>query len=136
MGLPVLFPRFNSDSVSNGTGMCREATKKRSGPASCSLQRSIIVPQTNIQSCMSLYTVPFRPSVQSHITAKKTDCFKTRLNSKENLSAFSETKISKIVNTWLKWYSTFYTSSSLPFISGVYNKQCLVTSYCYICATV
>ena len=49
-------------------------------------------------------TVPFRPSVQSRVTAEKTDRFKIRLNSKENLSAFSETKISKIVNTWSKWY--------------------------------
>ena len=46
------------------------------------------------------------PSVQSRVTAEKTDRFKIRLNSKENLSAFSETKISKIVNTWSKWYST------------------------------
>ena len=52
-------------------------------------------------------TVPFRPSVQSHIMAEKFDCFKIRLNSKENLSAFSETKNSKIVNTWSKWYSTY-----------------------------
>ena len=37
-------------------------------------------------------TVPFRPSVQSRVTAEKTDRFKIRLNSKENLSAFSETK--------------------------------------------
>ena len=45
-------------------------------------------------------TVPFQPSVQSHIMAEKTDCFKIHLNSKENLSDFSETKIFKIVNTW------------------------------------
>ena len=52
-------------------------------------------------------TVPFRPSVQSRVTAEKTDRFKIHLDSKENLSDFSETKIFKIVNTWSKWYSTF-----------------------------
>ena len=53
-----------------------------------------------------MYTVPFWPSVQSHIMAEKTDHFKIHLNSKENLLAFSETKSFKIVNTWSKWYST------------------------------
>src|SRR6266481_2369492 len=44
--------------------------------------------------------------VFSHITVKKSGCFKIRLNSKDNSSAFSETEFSKIVNTWSKWYST------------------------------
>ena len=43
--------------------------------------------------------------------AEKTDHFKIRLNSKENLSAFSETKIFKIMNTWSKWYSTLLDGS-------------------------
>jgi hypothetical protein len=43
-------------------------------------------------------------SVTRH--GQKTDCFKIRLNSKDNFSAFSETEFSKIVNTWSKWYST------------------------------
>jgi hypothetical protein len=51
-------------------------------------------------------TVPFRPGVQSRVTAKKTDRFKMHHKSKENFSAFSESKFSKIVNTRSKWYST------------------------------
>jgi len=50
-------------------------------------------------------TVPFRPSVQSRVTAEKKTTFKICHKSKENLSAFSETEISKIMNTWSKWYS-------------------------------
>jgi len=46
------------------------------------------------------------PTVQSRVTAKKTGCFKIRLNSKDNFSAFSETEFPKIVNTWSKWYSS------------------------------
>ena len=69
--------------------------------------------------CNSLtsYTAPFRPSVQSRVTAEKTDRFKIHLNSKENLSDFSETKIFKIVNTWSKWYSTPRTKSKSNYMS-------------------
>ena len=69
-----------------------------------------------------LSTVPFRPSVQSRVTAEKTDRFKIRLNSKENLSAFSETKISKIVLIQRNhvWMFIFLL------------KYCLSTACCFV----
>ena len=41
--------------------------------------------------CPTADTVPFSPSVQSHVMAEKSDHFKIHLNSKENLLAIWET---------------------------------------------
>jgi hypothetical protein len=49
-------------------------------------------------------------SVTCHDQKKAT--FKIHHNSKHNFSASLEIEISKIVNTWLKWYSTVYPDSS------------------------
>ena len=57
--------------------------------------------------CLSLLNFKFtisKCSVTRH--GQKTGCFKIRLNSEDNFSAFSETELSKIVNTWSKWYSS------------------------------
>jgi hypothetical protein len=48
-------------------------------------------------------TISTKCSVTRH--SRKTDHLKICLNSKENFLAFSEAKISKIMNTWSKWYS-------------------------------
>src|SRR5882762_1640731 len=61
-----------------------------------------------------LYTVPFRPGVQSRVTAKKMDRFKIHHKSKVRFSAFSESKFSEIVNTRSKWYSMVHGWLALP----------------------
>jgi hypothetical protein len=69
--------------------------------------------------------VSFQLGVQSHIMAKKKkDCFKNHHKPKENFSAFSERQISKILNTWSKWYSIvdFVYSSSVATVMLIFES--------------
>jgi len=88
--------------------------------SNCDSKRvDVIVPET----CVS--TVSFRPSVQtSHASQPKKDRLTNRHKPKENFSAFSESEISKIVNTQSKWYSTY--SGSMDGQRGLRGEEQLV----------
>jgi len=65
-------------------------------------------------------------SVQSRVTrvtAEKKDRFKNRHKPKENFSAFSESEISKIVNTRSKWYSTRAATAERDITLSTFTPQ-------------
>ena len=86
-------------------------------------QGNLLAAQTMQNLDDSSSAVSFRPGVQSHITAKKKDCFKNHHKPKENFSAFLERQISKILNTWSKWYSIvdFVYSSSVATVMLIFE---------------